>query len=56
MIAILVGVAGVVLVEQPHIEAGNLGVFAALFAAAFTAVALLGLNRLRDIDPLRRSS
>ncbi|QJW94080.1 DMT family transporter [Frigoriglobus tundricola] len=49
--AILVGVAGVVLVEQPHIEAGNLGVFAALFAAAFTAVAMLGLNRLRDIDP-----
>ncbi|MBN9121000.1 MAG: DMT family transporter [Planctomycetes bacterium] len=49
--AILVGVAGVVLVEQPHIEAGNLGVFAALFAAAFTAVAMLGLNRLSDIDP-----
>ena len=49
--AILVGVAGVVLVEQPHIESGNLGVFAALAAAGFTAVAMLGLNRLRDIDP-----
>ncbi len=50
-VAILVGVVGVVLVEQPHLEAGNLGVFAALGAAAFTAVAMLGLNRLGDIDP-----
>ncbi len=49
--AILVGVAGVVLVEQPHLESGNLGVFAALASAGFTAVAMLGLNRLRDIDP-----
>jgi drug/metabolite transporter (DMT)-like permease len=49
--AILVGVAGVALVEQPHIESGNLGVLAALAAASFTAVAMLGLHRLRDIDP-----
>jgi drug/metabolite transporter (DMT)-like permease len=49
--AILVGVAGVALVEQPHIASGNLGVLAALAAAAFTAVAMLGLHRLRDIDP-----
>jgi drug/metabolite transporter (DMT)-like permease len=51
VVAILVGVVGVVLVEQPHLEAGNLGVFAALAAAAFTAVAMLGLHRLHDIDP-----
>lgn len=51
LVAILVGVAGVVLVEQPHIESGNLGVLAALAAAAFTAVAMLGLHRLRDVDP-----
>jgi drug/metabolite transporter (DMT)-like permease len=58
IIAVLVGVAGVVLVvegapapDQPHIENGNLGVLAALAAAWFTAVAMLGLNRLRDIDP-----
>lgn len=50
-VAILVGVVGVALVEQPHLEAGNWGVFAALAAAAFTAVAMLGLNRLRDVDP-----
>ncbi|AWM36143.1 EamA-like transporter family protein [Gemmata obscuriglobus] len=51
MIAIAVGITGVVLVEQPHLEAGRLAVFAALAAAVFTAVAMLGLNRLRDIDP-----
>jgi drug/metabolite transporter (DMT)-like permease len=49
--AILVGVLGVALVEQPHLEAGNLGVFAALASAGFTAVAMLGLHRLNDIDP-----
>ncbi len=49
--AILVGITGVVLVEQPHIEAGKLGVFAALASALFTAVAMLGLHRLHDIDP-----
>lgn len=51
MVAIMVGITGVFLVEQPHLEAGNLGVLAALAAAVFTAVAMLGLNRLRDIDP-----
>jgi len=49
--AILVGVAGVVLVEQPHLEAGNLGVAAALAAALFTAVAMLGLHSLGGLDP-----
>jgi drug/metabolite transporter (DMT)-like permease len=49
--AILVGVVGVILVEQPHLESGNWGAMAALAAAGLTAVAMLGLNRLRDIDP-----
>ena len=51
IVAMLVGVVGVVLVEQPHLEAGNLGVFAALGAALFTAVAMLGLHSLKGIDP-----
>ncbi len=51
LLAILVGVVGVALVEQPHIEAGNWAVLAALASAGFTAVAMLGLHRLRDIDP-----
>ncbi len=50
-IAILIGVAGVALVEQPHFESGNLGVLAALAAALFTAVAMLGLHSLGDLDP-----
>jgi drug/metabolite transporter (DMT)-like permease len=50
-VAILVGVAGMALVEQPHIESGNLGVLAALASAWFSAVAMLGLHRLHDIDP-----
>jgi drug/metabolite transporter (DMT)-like permease len=49
--AILVGVAGVALVEQPHLQSGNLGVFSALAAAVFTAVAMLGLHSLSEIDP-----
>jgi drug/metabolite transporter (DMT)-like permease len=51
ILAILVGVSGVVLVEQPHIESGNLGVALALVAAALTAVAMLGLHSLTDVDP-----
>ncbi len=50
--AILVGVVGVALVEQPHFASGNLGVVSALAAAGFTAVAMLGLHSLSDIEPL----
>jgi len=50
--AVLVGVLGVALVEQPHFASGNLGVVAALLAAVFTAVAMLGLHSLSNIDPL----
>jgi drug/metabolite transporter (DMT)-like permease len=51
IVAILIGVAGVVLVAQPQIESGNLGVAFALAAAFFTAVAMLGLHSLGNIDP-----
>lgn len=51
ILAILVGVAGVALVERPHLESGNLGVAFALTAAALTAVAMLGLHSLSDLDP-----
>lgn len=50
-LAISVGIAGVALVEQPHLASANLGVFAALAAAAFTGVAMLGLHSLRGVDP-----
>ncbi len=51
VLAILVGVIGVALVEQPHFASGNLGVASALAAAGFTAVAMLGLHSLSGIDP-----
>lgn len=51
VLAILAGVAGVALVEQPHLEAGNAGVYAALGAAVMTAVAMLGLSSLKGVDP-----
>lgn len=51
IVAILVGVVGMVLVEQPHIESGNWGVLAALASAWFSAIAMLGLHKLKDIDP-----
>ena len=50
-LAIFVGIAGVALVEQPHLESANAGVFAALAAAAFTGVAMLGLHSLKGVDP-----
>jgi drug/metabolite transporter (DMT)-like permease len=50
-LAILSGVAGVALIQRPHLAAGNPAVFVALFAAVATAVAMLGLNQLRDLDP-----
>lgn len=48
--AIALGIAGVALVEQPHVIQGNLASIAVLIASIFTAVAMLGLHRLRDVD------
>src|SRR5207248_2139830 len=45
------GLVGVARVAQPHLEAGNRGVYSALAAALFTAVAMLGLHSLSGIDP-----
>ena len=52
LVAVLVGVVGVALVEQPHFASGNLGVVSALAAAGFTAVAMLGLHSLSNLEPL----
>ena len=52
VIAMRVGITGVGLVEQPHFETGNLGVVSALAAAVMTAVAMLGLHSLGDVEPL----
>lgn len=49
--AIVLGVCGVALVEQPHAIQGNVAAFVVLGGSVFTAVAMLGLHRLRQVDP-----
>jgi drug/metabolite transporter (DMT)-like permease len=49
------GVAGIALIQQPHFEAvpgARLAVPLALVAAFTSAVAMLGLHRLKGLDPL----
>ncbi len=50
-LAIAVGIAGVALVQRPHLATGNIATLVALFSALTTAVALLGLHHLRNVDP-----
>lgn len=49
-LAILSGVLGVALIQQPHIATGNLASFAALTSSFCSAVAMLGLHRLHGMD------
>jgi drug/metabolite transporter (DMT)-like permease len=51
-LGVLCGVAGIVLIEQPHLEGDRLATFVALLSAGSTAVAMLGLNRLRSVGAL----
>jgi drug/metabolite transporter (DMT)-like permease len=44
------GAIGVVLIQQPHFARGNYTALVALGSSMFTAVAMLGLHRLRRID------
>jgi drug/metabolite transporter (DMT)-like permease len=44
------GVLGVVLIQQPHFAAGNFACLIALGSSLTTAVAMIGLHRLRQID------
>jgi drug/metabolite transporter (DMT)-like permease len=44
------GLAGVVLIQQPHFEGANLAIPLALFAAISSAVAMLGLHHLRGVQ------
>lgn len=49
-LAIVSGFAGVVLIQQPHLAAGNLASFAALTSSVCSAVAMLGLHQLHGLD------
>jgi drug/metabolite transporter (DMT)-like permease len=46
------GVAGVFLVQDPRLEGGTLAAWLAFFASFCTAVAMLGLHRLQELDTL----
>jgi drug/metabolite transporter (DMT)-like permease len=50
-LSIASGLLGVYLIQQPHLEAGNWAVLAALGSSWFTALAMIGLHRLRGLDP-----
>jgi len=51
-VAIFVGIVGVVLVAQPHFaQSRPLPALIALTASFSTSIAMLGLHRLREVDP-----
>jgi drug/metabolite transporter (DMT)-like permease len=49
-LAVISGVVGVVLIQQPHFTEGNFASLLALASSFSTAVAMLGLHRLQRID------
>jgi drug/metabolite transporter (DMT)-like permease len=49
--AVLTSVAGIALIQQPHFQSGKFACLMALSGAFFTAIAMLGLNRLQHVDP-----
>jgi len=49
--ATLTSVAGIALIRQPHFQSGKFACLMALCGAFFTSIAMLGLNRLRHVDP-----
>jgi drug/metabolite transporter (DMT)-like permease len=49
-LSVVSGVAGVVLVQQPHFAQGNFASLVALSASVWTAFAMIGLHRLRGLD------
>jgi drug/metabolite transporter (DMT)-like permease len=49
-LAVLSGVVGVTLIQQPHFAQGNFASLVALASSVSTAVAMLGLHQLHGID------
>jgi drug/metabolite transporter (DMT)-like permease len=50
VLGVVCGLAGVVLIERPHLSGDSLAAAVALLSSASAAVAMLGLHRLRKID------
>jgi drug/metabolite transporter (DMT)-like permease len=51
VLAIVSGMLGVILIERPRLGHDQVAAMIALFSSFFAAIALLGLHRLKDIDP-----
>jgi drug/metabolite transporter (DMT)-like permease len=49
-LSVLVGVAGVALVGQPHLSGDHLAAVVALVSSISSAVAMIGLHKLRGVD------
>jgi drug/metabolite transporter (DMT)-like permease len=49
--AVVISVIGIALIQQPHFQGGKFACLMALCGAFFTSIAMLGLNRLKNIDP-----
>jgi len=49
--AALISVVGIALIQQPHFQGGKFACLMGLCGAFFTSIAMLGLNRLKHIDP-----
>jgi drug/metabolite transporter (DMT)-like permease len=50
VLGVIIGLAGVVLVQRPHLGGDRLASSLAVVASLSTAVAMLGLHRLRNVD------
>jgi len=49
--AVVASVVGIALIQQPHFRSGKFACLMALCGAFCTSIAMLGLNRLKHIDP-----
>lgn len=49
-IGLVCSIIGVILIQQPHFQEGNYAVFVAFSASLTTALAMIGLNRLKGVD------
>ncbi|MBI5758693.1 MAG: DMT family transporter [Planctomycetales bacterium] len=49
--ATVVGIVGVVLIQQPHLADGNMATMFAVIASFSSGVAMIGLHQLHAIDP-----
>jgi drug/metabolite transporter (DMT)-like permease len=49
--AMIVGLVGIILIQQPQFAGGHVAVAAALASSFLSAIALIGLHHLRELDP-----